>query len=183
MKAFDRYRIERLASPHLHLEPLREAHAEMLFTSLQDPDLYTYVPEDAPLDVSRLQDRFRSLETRRSPDGEQLWLNWVIWSGDEPAGLVQATCTLERKLFVAYEVFSSFRRRGIAVAAVRLMLSHLRRHQLADLALAYVDTRNEASISVLERLGFSRVRMLTGADYFKGSVSDEYEYVRTMSEG
>jgi RimJ/RimL family protein N-acetyltransferase len=61
------------------------------------------------------------------------------------------------------------------------MLSHLSRLHLADLALAYVDTRNAASIAVLARLGFSRVRTIEGADYFKNAVSDEYEYVRTMS--
>jgi RimJ/RimL family protein N-acetyltransferase len=38
-----------------------------------------------------------------------------------------------------------------------------------------------ASIAVLARLGFSRVRMIEGADYFKNAVSNEYEYLRTMS--
>lgn len=182
MQAFDHYRIERLSASPLILEPLLERHAEVLFPLFQDPSLYTFVPEDPPRSLEQLKSRFRTLEGRRSPEGDELWLNWVVEYEGMPAGLIQATCRLDRKLFVAYEVFDGFRRRGIAVAAVRLMLSHLSRHKLADLALAYVDTRNVASIAVLSRLGFSRVRRIEGADYFKNAVSDEYEYLRTMSE-
>jgi len=181
MQAFDHYRIERLSSPPLILEPLVERHAAILFSLLQDPALYEFVPEDAPKSLEQLQSRFRMLEGRRSPDGDELWLNWAVLVDGEAAGLVQATCRLDRKLFVAYEVFDGFRRRGVAVGAVRLMLSHLSKFHLADLALAYVDTRNAASIAVLARLGFSRVRRIEGADYFKNAVSDEFEYVRTMS--
>lgn len=181
MQAFDRYRIERLSASPLTLEPLRERHAAVLFPLFQDPALYTFVPEDPPKSLEQLAARFRMLEGRRSPEGDELWLNWVVEFEGIAAGLVQATCRLDRKLFVAYEIFDGFRRRGLAVAAVRLMLSHLSSHHLADLALAYVDTRNEASIAVLNRLGFSRVRLIEGADYFKNAVSDEYEYLRTMS--
>ena len=181
MQAFDHYRIERLSAPPLILEPLLERHAAVLFPLLQEPSLYTFVPEDPPRSLEQLASRFRMLEDRRSPEGDELWLNWVVEHDGMPAGLVQATCRRDRKLFVAYEVFEGFRRRGMAVAAVDLMLSHLSRHSLADLAFAYVDTRNDASIAVLDRLGFSRVRLIEGADYFRNAVSHEYEYVRTMS--
>lgn len=181
MQAFDRYRIERLSAPPLILDPLQERHATEIFSLLHDPVLYAFVPEDPPLSLDQLLKRFRTLEGRRSPDGSQLWLNWLVRMEGAPAGLVQATCDPERKVFIAYEVFDGFRRRGIAVSAVRLMLAHLQHHHLADLVLAYVDTRNVASIGVLGKLGFSKVRLLEGADHFKGTVSDEFEFVRTMS--
>jgi len=181
VQAFDHYRIERLSAPPLILEPLIEQHAAILFPLFQDPALYTFVPEDPPQSLELLQARFRTLEGRRSPERDELWLNWVVMLDGNPAGLVQATCRSDRKLFVAYEVFDGFRRRGVAVGAVSLMLSHLSRLHLADLALAYVDTRNAASIAVLARLGFSRVRKIDGADYFKNAVSDEYEFLRTMT--
>ncbi len=41
---------------------------------------------------------------------------------------------------------------------------------------AEVDTRNTASIRLLERLGFERVGFQAGADCFKGASSDEYTY-------
>jgi len=39
-----------------------------------------------------------------------------------------------------------------------------------------MDTRNAASVSLSEALGFERVGTTLGADHFKGSVSDEYRY-------
>jgi [ribosomal protein S5]-alanine N-acetyltransferase len=39
-----------------------------------------------------------------------------------------------------------------------------------------MDTRNAASVSLAEALGFERVCTTLGADYFKGLVSDEYRY-------
>jgi hypothetical protein len=46
---------------------------------------------------------------------------------------------------------------------------------------AEIDTRNVASIALVESLGFSRVAFEKGADHFKGSSSDEYRY--ELSEG
>jgi hypothetical protein len=42
---------------------------------------------------------------------------------------------------------------------------------------AEIDTRNAASIGVIERLGFVRRRLVRNADNFKGTVSDEVRYV------
>jgi len=47
-------------------------------------------------------------------------------------------------------------------------------------ARAYVDTRNKASIRLLERLGFERVDATKDADFFKGESSDEYVYHRSI---
>ncbi len=41
---------------------------------------------------------------------------------------------------------------------------------------AEMDTRNAASVSLAEALGFVRVGTTPGADHFKDSVSDEYRY-------
>ena len=41
---------------------------------------------------------------------------------------------------------------------------------------AEIDTRNVASIHLVEALGFTRVAMAPNADFFKGTVSDEYRY-------
>jgi RimJ/RimL family protein N-acetyltransferase len=43
--------------------------------------------------------------------------------------------------------------------------------------LAEVDTRNLASMRLLDRLGFERGALKKDADSFKGSSSDEYTYV------
>ena len=49
-----------------------------------------------------------------------------------------------------------------------------------DDGVTLLDTRNEESWRLLERLGFKRKRTIKDADHFKGSPSDEYEYVRVL---
>src|SRR5262245_56366218 len=73
------------------LEPQVAAHADAMFAVLSDPAIYEH--ENAPpASADALRDRYRKLETRRSGDGRQEWLNWVVRLADgELTGYVQAT--------------------------------------------------------------------------------------------
>lgn len=82
---------------------------------------------------------------------------------------------------IAYETFVPFQRRGIAATAVGAMLAHLK-HEGLKSARALVDTRNAASLALLERLQFRRLRLIRNADRFKGASSDEFEYERNLTE-
>ena len=55
----------------LRLEPLRESHAAELFEIFSDPAMYRFVPQDPPESLVKLEARYRFLESRRSPDGEE----------------------------------------------------------------------------------------------------------------
>jgi RimJ/RimL family protein N-acetyltransferase len=122
------------------------------------------------------------LETRRSPNGKQLWLNWAIRAkSGGAAGLVQATGFPEGRASIAYELFAAYQGRGIATEAVRAALEDLRDRAHLTVATALVDTRNEKSIALLERLGFVRTSFIKDADEFKGSTSDEYRYALDLS--
>ena len=179
MGAFGTYVCLTLNAPGLVLEPLTAAHAGELFSRLQDPALYTYIPQDPPT-LESLSVRYARLESRRSPDGHELWLNWVARRGDDAVGTVQATCRPDGVAAIAYDIFVPFQRRGLATKAVTAMLDHVRAAAGITTAKALVDTRNTASIRLLERLGFSRMRLIENADHFKGARSDEYEYAREL---
>lgn len=182
MTTFDGYEPVTLQRPTLALEPLRASHAAEMFAHLSNPAHYTYIPQNPPASLEILRQRFERLETRHSPNGKELWLNWAIRlpSGDA-AGMVQATGFPEGHAFVAYELFAAFQGRGLATDAVRGVLEDLRDRAHLGRARARVDTRNMKSIALLERLGFVRTRFIKDADTFKGSTSDEYEYVLDMS--
>ncbi len=47
-----------LYTPRLALEPLTAAHAEELLAPLADPRLYTHVPQDPPVSLAALRERF-----------------------------------------------------------------------------------------------------------------------------
>ena len=169
---------ESLMTARLVLEPLVVAHARALYPFLCDERLYTYIPQEPPASADALAERYRRLERRRSPDGQRVWLNWAarLRTGASYVGWFQATIEPEREAFLAYTIFPAQQRRGYAREGSRRIVEHLVREYGARLIVAEIDTRNRASISVVEALGFVRVAERPAADFFKGSVSDEYRY-------
>jgi SAM-dependent methyltransferase/RimJ/RimL family protein N-acetyltransferase len=61
----------------LDLEPLTADHAAELAPVLDDAALHEFIG-GAPLPARALAQRYARLAARRSPDGEQLWGNWVM---------------------------------------------------------------------------------------------------------
>jgi [ribosomal protein S5]-alanine N-acetyltransferase len=168
----------RLETPRLLLEPILPAHAPMLNESLQDEELYQLIPQDPPPSLEALTDRYDFLSARRSPDGHEAWLNWAVRdkrSGDY-VGTLEATVEEDPLAFIAYMVFVPYQRRGFAAEACRRLLEHLVDDYRVGVVAAEIDTRNTASIALVESLGFERVGFQKGADHFKGSTSDEYRY-------
>ena len=80
------------ATKRLDLEPLAVAHATELAPLLDDPSLHEFTG-GAPLPTAALADRYARLAARRSPDGNQMWGNWVIRvrASGAAAGVAQAT--------------------------------------------------------------------------------------------
>ena len=141
----------------LRLEPLRESHAADLFELLSDPAMYRYVPQQPPESAAKLAERYKFLETRRSPDGKEAWLNWVARLKSDGAciGIVQVTLPSDGRAQLAYEVGVPYWRRGFATEACTRVIEVLFEHGASEVR-AELDTRNAASIALLERLGFSR---------------------------
>ncbi|HEY7145052.1 MAG TPA: GNAT family N-acetyltransferase [Streptosporangiaceae bacterium] len=76
----------------LDLEPLTAEHAAELAPVLDDAALHEFIG-GAPLPAVALAQRYARLAARRSPDGHQLWGNWVIRVRDtgNAIGTVQVT--------------------------------------------------------------------------------------------
>jgi [ribosomal protein S5]-alanine N-acetyltransferase len=72
-------------------------------------------------------------------------------------------------------VFPRLWRRGFGRAACAALVGHLFESYGVLAVSALVDTRNVASLALLESLGFQRIRTIEAADELKGSVSNEYE--------
>jgi len=177
-----------LLTGRLSLEPLLPEHAARLFESLADERLYRFIPTEAPESAEALETRYRKLSSRRSPDGSELWLNFAmrLREGTAPedgacpeatyVGTLEATVFPDRSAYVAYTVFVPFWRQGYARAGCVRMLRHLVEDHGVWVVAAEMDTRNAASVSLVEALGFELVGTTLGADHFKGSVSDERRY-------
>jgi len=176
--AFDAALEAVLHTPRLRLEPQREQHAEALFPLLADPRLYEHVPLEPPASLPALRERLACLGARRSPDGSELWLNWVMVEArsGQCVGRVQATVRADRPVYLAYEVFPPHWRRGYAAEGCACAMRWLIEQLHVDGFVAEVDSLNAASLRLLERLGFERTAFRAAADTFKGRVSDEWTW-------
>lgn len=154
--AFPAEPLQVLHTRRLRLEPLAAAHAPAMFAQLGDPELYRYIGHPPPPTLAPLVAVYTRLETRRSPDGLEAWLNWVLFrAGDDvPLGYVQATVRSPEVNWVAYVLARSQWGQGYASEAVQAMTDHLRAGWGAQRLLAVADARNQRSLQLLKRLGF-----------------------------
>ena len=156
--------METLTTARLTLEPLVVAHATAMFDVLQDPSIFAFTDGAPPESIDALATRYARLETRRSPDGKQRWLNWIVVDeGGAPCGYVQATVQADGRAWVAYVIASGRRGRGYATEAMRAMLAQLALDTTLERFMATVEADNVASIRLLERLDFRAPRGGEGA--------------------
>jgi RimJ/RimL family protein N-acetyltransferase len=147
--------VRRLAGHGVILEPQTARDAAELFSVLDDPALYVFTDDKGPLSEEALAERLARLESRRSPDGLEQWLNWVIRTADgDVVGYVQATVRPGNEAEIAYVLGRSYWRQGYATAACRLMLAELRAAYGVRRAAATLDPQNTASLALLRKLGF-----------------------------
>jgi [ribosomal protein S5]-alanine N-acetyltransferase len=148
--------MHQLIAPLLTLEPLTVAHADEMFAVLSDVQLYPYLDYTAPTSVEQLRKVYTRQQTRRSPDGREQWLNWVLrlTSSGALIGTVQATVLHDHSSWVAYVLSSQHWGRGYAATATQAMMDCLRDDYAVTRYLATVERDNERSIKLLQRLGF-----------------------------
>lgn len=160
----------------LTLEPQLAAHADEMFVVLSDPAIYEYEGEP-PRSASGLRERFAALETRRSPNGKEQWLNWVIrLAGRQLIGYVQATVHADGRASIAYELDSAFWGRGLARQAVEAMIIELARNHGVHQFVAVLKQRNLRSFRLLQRLGFT---LASPAEHVQAEVErDEFLMLR-----
>ena len=167
-----------LKTRRLLLEPLVPAHAKVIYEQLLDKRLYQFIPQDPPTSLQVVETRYLALSSRLSPDGQEVWLNWALRFREESVyvGMLEATVHADRTAALAYMIFPRFWRQGYALEGCSRIINHLFQDYGVSVVTADIDTRNMASIKLVEALGMKRVSTQTFADFFKGSVSHEYRY-------
>lgn len=149
-----------------------------MLSVLNEVDLHKYIPSD-PFELEQLQRRYGIWERRISKESDEVWLNWAARENKtgELIGHFQAGVRLDDDSYIAYIVNSKFQRQDFALEALVGGISFLKNHMNLKNVNAWIDTRNRASISLVEKLGMKQVNFLKDADHFKGgSNSDEYVY-------
>jgi [ribosomal protein S5]-alanine N-acetyltransferase len=169
----------------LRIEPLVPAHAPHFYDALRDAGLYTFIDDEPPASLEALVQRYTHFA--RGGRGGEVWRNWVAFlrGTGEPVGTLQATIHPERRALIAYAVLPRLWRRGLGVEAVQWMLDEIRDRDGVTRAEALIDTRNVASVALIERVGFRRVETIHFAAMLRGAPSHEHRYQKDLrpSEG
>jgi [ribosomal protein S5]-alanine N-acetyltransferase len=162
----------------LRLEPLVVAHAAEMLWFLADERIYRFIPHEPPPDLARVIARFERLEKRGPVAGDRTWLNWAVRAKDDLRciGRIEVTLRPDRSAYFAYEIAPALWGHGFATEACSRIVAALFADYDVVAIVAEVDTRNTASIRLVERLGFRCGPLRPNADFFKGAVSDEYTF-------
>ena len=146
----------KLRTARLVLEPMRVAHAPQMTAALADPALYEFTGGTPPTHAD-LTARYERLESGRSPDGSEAWLNWAIrdQGRDSLAGYVQATvrATAEGdEASIAWVVAADRQGEGLATEAASAMVAWLRDSDVKTI-VAWAHPEHTASAAVARKLG------------------------------
>lgn len=97
-----------------------------MYPILSDRKLYEFTGDEPPESFLSLEARYRMLETRKSPDESQLWLNWIVsvQESETPIGYVQATVT-ESYTDIAWVIGLKWQANGYASEAAMALVNWL----------------------------------------------------------
>lgn len=146
----------KIVTDRLDLEPLLQCHATELYPVLSDSKLHEFTGGEPPASLESLAELYAWREARRSPDGEELWLNWVIRERDGGAAVGYAQASVESShAWVAWVVGTAWQNRGYASEAARAVVEWLRglgvREIRACVHPAHVASRKVATHAGLRR--------------------------------
>lgn len=143
-----------VAGEGVTLEPQLASHAAELYAVIADPSLYEFIDNKEPASEAALRERLARLESRKSPDGTEHWLNWIVRNAaGEIVGYVQATVTPDHSAEIAYVLGRAHWRKGYAGAACAAMIAELRETYGVTRLTATLDPANTASLALLRKLG------------------------------
>jgi RimJ/RimL family protein N-acetyltransferase len=144
-----------IESERLLLTPLRREHADRLFDLLNDEELHRFIG-GAPLSLDELRTRYKVLAKRRSPDGSELWLNWIVFRGadDAAVGTMQASVS-ESGATLAWVIGRQWQGRGYASEAARSLVEWLFGYAHVDEVRAHVHPKHVASARVARSAGLT----------------------------
>lgn len=136
--------------------PVRRLHAAILYPILQDERLYEFTGGTPPPSVDALAETYAYREARRSPDGGELWLNWLIRHRERGEGIGTTQATVHpTHASVAWIVGTRWQGRGYASEAAAALVEWLIARGVRDIR-ACVHPDHVASQRVAANAGLRR---------------------------
>jgi RimJ/RimL family protein N-acetyltransferase len=143
-----------IETTRLVLTPLVAADADAMVAVLADERMHAFTGGH-PLSLEELRPRYERLESGRSPDGTEAWLNWIVRIAHDrrPIGTMQATVAPEgTSADAAWEIGVADQGSGFGSEAASAVVEWLLRHGVATVR-AYIHPQHAASAAVAARAG------------------------------
>ena len=77
---------------------------------------------------------------------------------------------------IAYMIGFDFQGLGYGTEGVEGLITHCHQHYGVLMFKAWIDTRNAASIRLVQKIGMRQVELIEKADHFDGQDSDEFVF-------
>ena len=134
-----------------------ECDTDALFELLKDPEIHAFTGSRPPGSAYEVRATIRRRESRRSPNGDELWLNWTLRliANQSVVGYVQAGVKAGQA-DLAWVVGVPFQRRGYASEASRRVLQWLRDDLGVHEVRASIHPDHVASHRVARSIGLLR---------------------------
>ena len=154
------------------LAPMVEGDSDALFELLKDPEIHVFTDGHPPETEEDLRAKIRRRESRHSPEGDELWLNWTLRLKEDQTvvGYVQAGVK-EGQADMAWVIGVPFQRQGFASEASRRVLEWLRDHLHVHEVRASIHPDHIASHTVARNIGLTKSGEITdeGEDVWRAS--------------
>ena len=142
-----------IRTARLTLKPISRLDAHALYPVLADPVLYRFTGGEPPASEAALAEVLQRREARRSPAGDEVWLNWLARETAQASaiGYVQATISAAHTR-VAWVIGSRWQGHGYASEMARAVVTWLDEQGVPEIQ-ACVHPDHTASRKVAERAG------------------------------
>lgn len=144
----------RIETARLVLTPLVADDAAVMVDVLADERMHEFTG-GRPRSLEELRSRYQRLEAGRSPDGNEVWMNWIVRLSDDlrPVGAMQATVASDgSSADVAWEVGVAFQGNGFASEAATALVEWLIERGVPTIE-AFIHPEHASSAVVASRAG------------------------------
>ena len=166
-----------LRSERLVLRRFQPGDAEQLAAYRSDPGVARYQSWDTPFSLEAARTLIADFASGDA-DGPG-WFQWAVERCEQPGIVGDVGVNLledGQQAMIGYTIAPAFQGRGYGREVVGRVLDDLLVERELHRVSAECDTRNVASVRLLERLGFRREGHLRASTWSKGEWCDDYLY-------
>jgi len=171
-----------IASERLLLSPLQIEDAKSLFDYRSRPDIYRF-QSWMPKKLEDAKNFISTFSGSSSPKRDH-WFQFGIYLKESNQLIGDCGFCLQKDntAEIGYTISPEFQKMGYGFESVHALIDYLSKHFAIRRILARTDTRNSASIALLQKLGFAQEGLYPKSVNIRGEWQDDLVFYRTFKD-